>query len=206
MTGVLLRSWNEDLWLSTLSSAGGEDIHRTDHNGKTLLMLAAKRGFARAVDKLIDQGADLYAIGRGHETLLHCAVEGGLHEHIRCWLSKAHKFNLNARIEKSEYEPLDGTPLLLAAHELYVDVFQVLVEHGADLTAKDTNGFGVLHYAVMGAASYAKTTVKRECVDMFDHILQNYKELDIEQEDFHGITPLLLATSKRGVSAGNEFV
>lgn len=169
-------------------------MHHTDDNGQTLLMLAAKKGFARAVDQLVAQDSDLYATTRDGETLLHFAVMGHLCKHVRGWLSQAHDFDVNAKVRATNYVRLSGTPLLYAALGVDAEMFQILVNHGADMAAKDDNGLGVLHYAVHGSHRYMDEPKISECYRFFDCILQKYKELDIDEECCDGKTPLFMAT------------
>jgi len=84
--------------------------------------------------------------------------------------------------EYKEQKDADGcTPLLRSALHHDYRTARVLVQHGANLHARDRDGQTVLHYAALGAAATGDLNTL--------HYLMGFPELDPMDTDNDGVTP-----------------
>src|SRR3989304_985827 len=119
----------------------GEDINAAhNHNKKTLLHLAAKKGYAKAVKLLLDNNADVNAREVMDATPLHLAILEDKVEIVQMLIT--HGADLDA---KSSYL---STPLHNAALFGKVEIAKLLLENGADVNAKDKYGITPLKAAM----------------------------------------------------------
>ncbi|XP_067653188.1 serine/threonine-protein phosphatase 6 regulatory ankyrin repeat subunit A-like [Haliotis asinina] len=181
------------------------DINAKNSDGETPVMLAANSGDREIFDSLVRKGADLSVIDEDGDNILHLACRGGnvkilLLEsgadpslvnrdgdnvlHLACmrWdeevvkqVLKLHALNINCRGSNGM------TPLLLAAEYNTYNVFELLLQSGADLSVADSDGNSILHFASMG-----------EDEEIVKHILKLHV-VDINCRGSKGMTPLLLA-------------
>jgi ankyrin repeat protein len=79
-----------------------------------------------------------------------------------------------------------ATQLQLAVREGNMDILRLLVEHGADITTVDIDGFTPLHWAV-----------REENVDLARLLVGH--GADTTAEDIDGLTPLQLAAEKESL-------
>ncbi|KAK6331629.1 hypothetical protein TWF718_002178 [Orbilia javanica] len=117
----------------------------TTHGGTPLLFLlnATTPNISR-VKYLLSIGASPTAIAPDGLTTLHMALDlpytGDL---VRVLCAKG--ADVNAQCTKGK------TPLMIAAEKGKLDVVQSLLIHGAGVTATDSNGESVIHYAIRGS-------------------------------------------------------
>ena len=118
----------------------------TSENGKTLLHEACCKGHTDLVRELIvKHGADLSAKDNNKNDALMYAVIGVHQDLVRVLIKE---FNFNANTSRGEN---GRTPLLEACYKGHIDlVRELVVEHGADLGAKDNDNNDALMYAVIG--------------------------------------------------------
>lgn len=125
-------------------------IDRPMRNGVTPLMMAADRGHAELVARLIEAGADLKARAVknrefGSESVIHFAAVNG------------HTAVLKALLERGVMvdEPSGAklTPLILAAAGGHTRSLVFLLDKGARINAVDVHQMSALHYA----AKYSRT-------------------------------------------------
>ena len=134
----------------------GADLSAKDNNNNDALMFAAIGDHQDLVRILIkefhfsanssrEHGADLTAIDNDSDDTLMCAVFGGHQDLVRVLIKE---FHFNANTSRGS----DGrTPLLEACYQGHIDlVRELVVEHGADLSAKDNNNNDALMLAVIG--------------------------------------------------------
>ncbi|XP_067653215.1 serine/threonine-protein phosphatase 6 regulatory ankyrin repeat subunit B-like [Haliotis asinina] len=150
------------------------DINCGGSKGMTPLLLAAEYNTYNVFELLLESGADLSAVNRDGDNILHVACKGDREEIVKHVL-KLHTLNINCRGYKGK------TPLLVAAEYSTYGVFKLLVESGADLSAVDNDGNSILHFACMG-----------EDEEIVEHILK-LQVVDINCRGSNGMTPLLLA-------------
>ena len=125
-------------------------------SGATLLHTAARQGRLRMVDFLLARGIPIGARNKAGFTALHKAADGGHAEVVGELLRQGAQPDSIGRA--------DATPLHLAANgcfadeERYVEVIEILLEHGATVNARSDNGRTPLHRAaVWGRRKILKT-------------------------------------------------
>ncbi|XP_067653191.1 ankyrin-1-like [Haliotis asinina] len=143
-------------------------------NEMTPLMLAVKYHTRNVLQLLLESGADPSLVNRDGDNVLHLACMRGDEEIVKHVL-KLHTLNINCRGSKGR------TPLLLAAEYKKYDVFELLLEGGADPSAVNGNGDNILHMACEGDSE-----------EILKHVLKLHT-LDINCRGYKGRTPLLVA-------------
>jgi len=111
---------------------------------------------------------------RHQENALHLAVDNYPKKVISA-IARQHPEYLEQRDAKGR------TPLLRAAKHHNVEHAEALVEHGADLTARDYTGQNILHYAVIGAGSHGH-------LDTLRYFLTS-PAVKLHEADDYGFTP-----------------
>lgn len=136
--------------------AGGADANDVAGDGRSALVLAAFSANTDVAKLLLDAGADPNAAGAGY-TALHAAALRGDAALVKALLAKG--ANPEATLTKgspvrrfgSQYAlstPFTGgTPLIVAAAYLEVDVMRALLAGGAKAGAALPNGISALHLA-----------------------------------------------------------
>ncbi len=125
--------------LERLAEAG-MDVDVATAQGKTALMLAARRGRVDFVETLLAAGADVNARNDNGGTALMYAATGGDLDTIKLLL--AHDADVHA-IGRNGW-----TVMTLAAAKGFVDIVRLLLAHGADADARDMYGWTPLMRAV----------------------------------------------------------
>ena len=103
-------------------------------------MAAALAGEVAIAELLIGRGADVMARNAGGFTSLHAAAYSGSEAIARLLLEHGAVLEDKANIS-------GATPLLLAAEENHVEVAELLIARGADLSIPDRDGFTPLSQA-----------------------------------------------------------
>ncbi|XP_067653211.1 serine/threonine-protein phosphatase 6 regulatory ankyrin repeat subunit B-like [Haliotis asinina] len=143
-------------------------------NEMTPLLLAVKYQPRNVFQLLLESGADPSLVNRDGDNALHLACMRGDEEIVKQVL-KLHSLNINCRGSKGR------TPLLLAAEYDSYNVFELLLESGADPSAVNRNGDNILHVAC-----------KLDREEIVKHVLKLHT-LDINCRGDKGKTPLLVS-------------
>jgi ankyrin repeat protein len=170
----------------------GADVKLANSYGATPMSLAANTGNAEIIKLLLKAGADVESANAEGQTALMAVARTGNVEAAKALL--AHGAQVNAR-ERWGHQ----TALMWAAAQQQPQMIHLLIQHGADVNArgivrdwdrkvtaegrpKDMNrgGFTPLLYAARAG-----------CVACVDELLKG--KADINLEDPHGTTPLVLA-------------
>lgn len=106
-------------------------------------MLAARWGRREVVEFLVHKGADLSLVDNLGNNILHCACIGGNVQIVKYLLSQA-------MLDINGVGFHHKTPLAIAARYKHIDVVELLVKEGADVTRIDDFGNNVLHCACIG--------------------------------------------------------
>ncbi len=125
--------------LERLAEAG-MDVNVATAQGKTALMLAARRGRVDFVKTLLAAGADVNARNDNDGTALMYAATGGDLNTVKLLL--AHDADVHA-IGRNGW-----TVMTLAAAKGFIDIVRLLLGHGADPDARDMYGWTPLMRAV----------------------------------------------------------
>ncbi|XP_071086322.1 ankyrin-3-like, partial [Haliotis cracherodii] len=154
------------------------DINSSSKNGETPVMMAARAGYVELVDFLVKKGADMSLVNSGGDNILHQACRGGDIETVKTVLAQD-KLDINSRSKNGE------TPVMMAARAGYVELVDLLVKKGGDMSLVNNSGDNILHQACRGGD---EGTVKR--------VLAQDK-VDINSRDKRGWTPVVVAALAR---------
>jgi hypothetical protein len=91
---------------------------------------------------LIKRGADVNAIYRDGRTALHASIV----KESRCW--ECTRLLLEARIDANKADSFGYTPLHIAALNEFSTCVHMLIEYGADITARTNGGITALSFIV----------------------------------------------------------
>ncbi|KAJ8026830.1 Transient receptor potential cation channel subfamily A member 1-like [Holothuria leucospilota] len=115
-------------------------VNDEDENSNTPLHLAALEGHSRAVQCLIDAGADIQARNQSLWTPLDCAASRG-------WVKSASVL-IDADCPIDPTDKAKVTPLHLASKNGHVDMVELLLKRQADVSLKDSSENNCLDYAI----------------------------------------------------------
>ncbi|XP_067660154.1 putative ankyrin repeat protein RF_0381 [Haliotis asinina] len=157
-------------------------INSRDTDSQTPVMKAAIYTGKAVFDLLLKAKADLSLINAYHETILHMACEGGNIEII--------KYILNQDIVDIDSQDINGqTPAMIPASNGNMDVLEILVEAGADLSLEREDGETILHVAC-----------EWEHIEIIEYLL-THSHVDINSRDGDDCTPAMMAARE-----GNEDI
>lgn len=137
----------------------GIDINDISGRHGTALQAASKRGDAHVVRWLLEMGAQVETGGGQHGNAMAAAAAKGNVEVLRILLATGTSPSQEADATREKYDmpilslqhcPDAAAPLHFAAAELQEDAVRLLLEAGADITAKDSTGNTALHCSVLG--------------------------------------------------------
>ena len=185
------------------------DVHtsvvlRGERSGKTAFMRAASQGTVDCLKEFAKHRLDCMVTDIGGRTALHHALEAGKSDAAR-WIlfyclqqnptnaSSAHASHNNAP-QIATIEDKEGISAIHLAAGLREDTtFQLLLDLGADINARDHMGSTPLHYAILKQSSRTIELMLRRGVN-------------VNISDFSGKTPLILATKKEDVKAVQDLL
>ncbi|XP_048252195.1 serine/threonine-protein phosphatase 6 regulatory ankyrin repeat subunit A-like [Haliotis rufescens] len=151
------------------------DINRRGWRNQTPVMLAAQRGHVEVYDLLVSEKADLSFIDFHLCDCLMLACEGGSMPIVKHLLSSI-TFDINRRGSVKQ------TPVMLAAQRGHVEVYDLLVSMGADLSLTDEANNDCLMYACVGGST-----------PIVKHLLSLKNAVDINRRGWLKRTPVMVA-------------
>ncbi|XP_046585459.1 ankyrin repeat domain-containing protein 50-like [Haliotis rubra] len=140
----------------------------------TPLLLTAFYGHRQVYDFLVSKGADVSLVGVDGSNILHVESEGGHEEVVKCVLSQ-NIVDINSRDERGR------TPVMRAVYFGHRDVYNLLVNKGADVSIETNDGRNILYSAVAGGH-----------VDMVKYILSQHI-VEINSRDKKRKTALMVS-------------
>ncbi len=159
----------------------GADMHARDSRGNTPLLHAASRGHSRAAEVLLDHGADVNA--KNHQdwnALMQACVVGDL-ETAKLLVARKSEVNLSGK-------EAGATPLMLACWKDSVALVDLLLQSGADVHWKDSEGKTAFEQVIQSTLQYTvPIQIVKSLVDA---------GADLEPRLLHGCTPLSIAAIK----------
>jgi ankyrin repeat protein len=155
----------------------GADFNARDGRSATPLIVAARKGQAALVQTLLDRGADLHAKDISGHTPFLAAASGGHTAIVQSLLAKG--MDVNSKVDFSGV-----TALMLAAERGASDTVRALLDHGADNTAKDVEGWSAVVYADMnGHTEMVKTLLAYESARKSPDATKPVSLLYVQQEN-----------------------
>jgi len=186
-------------------------IHVTNANGSTPLIVAASVGHLQVVDYLLNKGADIQAVNKMGMGALHYAVIGEHLDVVKLLIEKGADVNIPSMMGSPFHRAVFGgnmemirlllgagadidavmassgwTPMHIAALSGWYEAAKILAENGCDLNIVDKRGATPLYYSVL--------TGNREAAKVAVLLLNSGAEFNKTMPD--GSTPLLTAVKK----------
>ena len=124
----------------------GADLHTKDKIGWSPLHYACDSGALDVVKMLVEAGADVRATNDEGCTCLMLASQRVHTESVR-YLVSLPGVDVNHRNARNNYTVLHFATQHRATANEHTDMVQVLIDAGADIDAKDNDGWSPLHYA-----------------------------------------------------------
>lgn len=180
-TAFLFCAGNGKLEAAQWLAQKGVDLTATDATGSSALHLIVRRGADKEIDDVVKIGVSVDAVdNRGTPPLLLAAT----HERRALELVEALlRNNANPNIVSKS----STTPLLAAAANSDMRVFNAILEAGADHLAMGVRG-SILHSLLESDAKDAEEVAVK--------MVETYKDLDVNQLSRAGSTPLAFAVSR----------
>jgi len=122
------------------------DISTTDFHNRTPLFAAVNQGYTKMTELLCSNGANVDIKDKNGHTPLHCAISHGHSEIAVTLLAAGADTNLTSKGE---------TPLCRATSKCNLQMIDLLLRHGADVTVPSPNygGGRPIHLAAIGPNS-----------------------------------------------------
>ena len=142
----------------------GADLHATDDGGRTPLHLACDNGHFDVVRVLFEAGADLHATDNCGRTPLHHACDDGQFDVVRFLLDAGALADLNAARQfwwTLHFIWLVGGFAGEGVGQRNFDVVKMLLDEGAHLEARNSNGFTPL----LEASNNGQVEIMQELID-----------------------------------------
>ncbi len=175
--------------LSKMAGRGGPYRGGGTYRGETPIFLAARNSACPYLfNTLVNAGVELKFHNLSDDSLLHVAAESGHIEAIRVLLDKGLDINKKGRFKE--------TPIFLTVKNISIShskAFKMLIDAGADLTARDRHISGLLHMAAASGNIEAIETLLK-------------KKLNVNGTNIHGETPIFLAVENAHSDAFNMLV
>lgn len=181
--------------LTKLLLDNGANVNAQDESRRTALSSAIGGHHLSVAKLLLEGGADADILAEGKYTVLGYLLSPGYARYRGYdpeWVEEAVELLLDSGAGvNTKAGPNRATPLCIAAEQGRMEIIKLLLERGADPTAKDKNGDSVLTYAT---CSQSRGLEKPEA--LVELLLDN--GADINSQNLKGHTPFFgLATSSR---------
>lgn len=176
VSGLVACGWHPDSPLVDAIDRGSMDEVRqlaatsNAFDRSEALIWAARQGYTRALDVLLDAGVDPNERGgaNGWTPLMHAVHKGQLHSVERLL---AHGANTSAG------DPSGFTPLMMAAGYGYTEMVKVLLAAGANPRLESRTGITALSAAIGGASDIDRWTAGSCQTDTVKLLLDKFPDL-----------------------------
>lgn len=151
------------------------DINYADWPRGTPLEFSLGRQALEIVDLCLERNADVNVVSKGrHGTALIAAIDNGDLSNVKKLLERKADVNL--------FQPDNSeTPAQVAVRKGRQNILEIIVEHGAELSYKDSYGRGLISHAIFWKS-----------VDLLSY-LWTQPDVDIDEQDAVKRTPLMIA-------------
>lgn len=156
----------------------GAEVSASNADGRTALFIAAERDSVKVCRFLLNQDADINATGRSNYTALHVACLHSKRDNVELLLKRGADLEIPNK-------PWGDTALMGAIIGGDLATVRLLLDHGADINTRNSDGFTATHNAAgWGHKRILKLIVSRT------------KDKDVNAKDKRGRTPIQLAASR----------
>ncbi|XP_071098269.1 serine/threonine-protein phosphatase 6 regulatory ankyrin repeat subunit A-like [Haliotis cracherodii] len=150
---------NQELVEAVLSK-GVVGIETKGKYGRTPVMTAADFGHMNIFDFLVSKGCDLSVVDANGDNILHVACYCGNVDMVMHLISQ----KVCGIESRGKY---GRTPIMQAAFFGRIDVFELLLNEGADLSVADDDGDNILHVACLGGnVAMVKVIVSKDVLPL----------------------------------------
>lgn len=169
---------------------GADIFARNECTGKTVLyhlveldecLFFIDRSKVKIAELFLKKGVEASVRTKTGMTPLHLAVTKGLPKVVKLLLTN------NAEVNTIENISLE-TPLHKACENLHADIAQMLLDNGADVTARKKNGKTALHEVVLNTDFDFTEANAKSTSDLVARLLD--AGCDVNVQDYEGKTPL----------------
>jgi ankyrin repeat protein len=174
----------------------GADVAAEDRHGRTTLCIAAKNGHVALSKVLLEEGARINA-GSYPYTAVYYAAQAGHEEVVRLLIENGANINLGW-----------GEPLLDAIRSVRswnrgLDIVKLLLEGGADVSAKDRWGNSALHIAAgLGHEPLVRVLLEKGAAVWDKDYLETALQISTEKD--HGAVSQLVLESINGAESAEK--
>ncbi|KAL9596846.1 MAG: hypothetical protein Q9219_005516 [cf. Caloplaca sp. 3 TL-2023] len=148
---------------------------------KTALFLAVEWGHEKAVNVLLDHGAQVYTLGDTGGTPLHAAAQQNLPQILRRLLRAPGGSQCVERKNQS-----GATPLWMALFGGSIECAEILRQHGVSLHVANNDGNNVVHVAVM-----------KDRYGFLERNIGRFRRDEFRSRNRWGDTPLMIARKEQ---------
>lgn len=128
----------------------GADVNNKDDEDRTPLFYAALQSKPKLAELLMQRGGDVQVKDKGGNTVLDAAIRAGEKELVKSLLDKGVKFDNNLLLQIPDWIAKEDQEAIHVVHP-WDEIFQILVEAGADINVRDSLKNTVLHEACLHA-------------------------------------------------------
>jgi ankyrin repeat protein len=180
-TALFKAAYNGHAEVAGILLENGADIDARDYRGNTPLLHAASRGHAGVVELLLKRGAEVNAKNQQDWNALMQACTVGHLGTAKLLVAYKSEVNLSGK-------EASATPLMLACWRDSVALVDLLLQSGADVHWKDSEGKTAFERVIQSTLQYdAPNQIVKSLLDA---------GADLESRHFHGCTPLSIAAIK----------
>lgn len=181
----------------------GADVEGSAHFRETPLFTAVRQEREWATKLLLENGADLTGMNAYGETALFVAVVGAHESIIQILLD--HGAMTKITVDQQNHH--EETVLNRAVRAGSTSITEMLLKAGADISARDSNGYTALHQAIEGGREAHEHTVRlllSRCAPLdavnclgytIFHVAVMYRRVEMIQILVHNIRPEILLTT-----------
>ena len=185
-TALIIAALGDHYELTEWLLKRGADTEIRDNYGRTpLLLVARERGNVPMARLLLDNGAEIDALDRGHDTPLMLAAWRGFRDLVNLLIERG------ADVQATG--PVGDYLTSHAAEKGLAELFTILSENGADLGIRNANGGGLLHSAAEGGS----VEIVAALLDL---------GFDVNETDRYGWTPLHYAAERGRNGAAEKLI
>ena len=170
------------------------DINARTNQGETPLYLASEAGRSDTTIRLLTAGANSFILNRNGMAALHISISKGRYETARLLLNYT-RDNSYSKIDINICGPLGMTPLHFASLAEDGTILIILIQNGANLEARNSEGCTPLHLAVRNKNHHAAYLVSKANADLNTRDLSDRSPLHYaaETNDWRTLLMLLVA-------------